>query len=362
MTHQWLQHSLLAMRAEVVGAAWDDKTGSAEVAALIARMTAEKKIETVPGPSPRLRLLVPRESLSDYERLFADQLFVSGDEIDKQTLSTYYQSTGFDPAAVLRAPLRAAASKLVNAPRRLMSAVFIVAGVFCAFIVARATGLPERVSFWVAALWIGALLVSMAIARTYRMTLRGRDRARRIGLPIVVIGAVTAFLMPALPGVVTSLLVMLLLLALTLVVAQWTGNATELDNLRGLFIAREFFRLRLLRGERIENEWIPYIVAFGLGPSLDQWFVTASRDVTSSTNHFFSSSSGSSADGVSSSAFSAGGGSFGGAGASGGWSSTIDGFASSVPSPGTGSGSGGSSDGGGGDSGGGSGGGGGGGW
>ncbi|HYI07489.1 MAG TPA: hypothetical protein VEK57_00335 [Thermoanaerobaculia bacterium] len=53
------------------------------MAALIAIMTAEGKIENVSG-APKLRLLVPRNSLSDYERGFVDALFINGNEIVEQ--------------------------------------------------------------------------------------------------------------------------------------------------------------------------------------------------------------------------------------------------------------------------------------
>ncbi|MEO8379556.1 MAG: DUF2207 domain-containing protein, partial [Acidobacteriota bacterium] len=58
VTPEWLEEYLLVHRAEVVGAAWDGVTGPGEVAALIAIMTSEGKIENVAG-APKLRLLVP---------------------------------------------------------------------------------------------------------------------------------------------------------------------------------------------------------------------------------------------------------------------------------------------------------------
>ena len=42
----WLEKHLLAVPPEVVGAAWDNRTGAAEVAALIARLAQEGKLRS----------------------------------------------------------------------------------------------------------------------------------------------------------------------------------------------------------------------------------------------------------------------------------------------------------------------------
>src|SRR5262245_36115335 len=64
----WIEENIVAHPAEVVGAAWDGRVGPPEVIALVARMTAEDKLESeVDGKdSMRLRLKVPRNTLNGY--------------------------------------------------------------------------------------------------------------------------------------------------------------------------------------------------------------------------------------------------------------------------------------------------------
>ena len=73
----WIENNILIYPAEVVGAAWDGRIGTSEVVALIARMTAEGKLESkVEGTnSMRLSLKVDRDKLNGHERALVDGLF-----------------------------------------------------------------------------------------------------------------------------------------------------------------------------------------------------------------------------------------------------------------------------------------------
>ncbi|HEX6085165.1 MAG TPA: DUF2207 domain-containing protein [Thermoanaerobaculia bacterium] len=169
VTPAWLEEHLLVHRAEVVGAAWDGATGPGEVAALIAIMTAEGKIENVAG-APKLRLLVPRKSLSDYERGFVDALFVKGNEIDPATLRAHYREVGFRPEQSIASALQAAARKLVGDAPATSWAFGLLA------FVATLLFLP------IVAI---AFLVTLGLVAAYRNTFPGRTLSRILPLPLL---------------------------------------------------------------------------------------------------------------------------------------------------------------------------------
>jgi hypothetical protein len=127
---------------------------------------------------------------------------------------------------------------------------------------------------------------------------------------------------------------------------------------RSLAAAREFFTTEL-RAERprLRDEWLPYLIAFGLAKHMDRWFRafggTATRAVAPSTGSFGDSGGRS---GPSWTGFGGGGG-FSGGGASASWAAAASSMAAGVSAPSSGG-----SSGGGGGGGGSSGGGGGGGW
>lgn len=341
VTRKWLEEHLLTHRAEVVGTAWDSSTGEAEVAALIAIMTGEGKIENQPGAKPRLRLLVPRESLSDYERAFVEKLFIAGDEIDPETLRKHYKATGFDPASAIRGPLSDAAKRLVGS----LYGGWLAAGLGCLGVVAMFTmvswmGAVADPASALGLAFAGLILfaVTMWIALAYRSNPR-RGLSAAMALPLIVFaGAVVV--QTSVVGMIAPLIANAVMLGFAFFSARWNGTAAELMNLRSFRAAREFLRRRLEEKDpTIEERWIPYILAFGLGPELDKWFVAAQRswrDVTPLSTPSTPSST------VAAPVFAGAGGRFGGAGATGGWASSISEFAAAVPAP-AGGGGGGSS-------------------
>jgi uncharacterized membrane protein YgcG len=109
-----------------------------------------------------------------------------------------------------------------------------------------------------------------------------------------------------------------------------------------LAAARRHFQRELHRPEpRLQDAWIPYLLAFGLGPDLDRWL---------QVHGAASAVAGGAGGGMSPEAWSGGGGRFAGGGASGTWAA-LGSLSAAIPTPSSSSGSGssgGSSSGGGG--------------
>lgn len=325
----WLEQTLLPIKPEVVGTAWDDSTGQPEVAALIARMAIEKKLDNQPGDPPRLKLLVARESLEGYEREFVDRLFVNGDEITPAEVKKVYATTGFNPEEPLRRPLTDAAARIVGGSKLVSGCAAVVAG---AILVALTVPGP-----FAKLAGLAAFLFSVALAAVYRTQLGGRTAAAFLPVPLALFGIVVALV--ATGGVVLAvgLLVTLFLVNIVLYIGAWTASPDELAMLKGLRAARAYFKNLLESRQELEERWIPYILAFGLGDDLDQWSVAAPvqaddlrvrRDSSRPSSSILTSSSA-----PSSPAFKAGGGAFGGAGATGGWAKAVGSFAAAVPKP-----------------------------
>ena len=344
-TRKWLDEHIFSLRPEVVGASWDHTTSNAEVAALLALMSLEGKIrQTRTGANPELALLVSRDTLSSYERAFVDQLFVLGDRIDPETLRLYYKSTGFDPSNALRQPLDHAARKLVGGSPMWASCGLGLAAAALAFVILPAAasiagGGTLRILGFVAA---AGMIATTILGISYQARLRGTRAAQAIAIPAVVVAALAIIFSAGIVGATLYTAVALIMLQLGLHIGRWKGAPEHLERLQNLMAGRRFFEKALRRRDpAIEDHWIPYMLAFDLGPAVDQWSISAPSSSLRSTSSGSSSGS-SSGPGTS---FGGGGGGFGGAGATGGWASGLASFAASVPSPSSSSGSGGSSSG-----------------
>jgi hypothetical protein len=335
----WLERNLLGMKPEVVGTAWDDTTGEAEVAALIARMAMEGKIENLPGKEPRLKLLVPRESLEGYEWEFVDAMFIAGDEITPKQLKKQYAATGFDPVTPLRAPLQKAAGQIVGNAKFGSGCAAVVIGSL--LIAALAPGTFARIA------GVVAFLISAGLASVYRTQLGGKTAASFLTFPLALFGMLVVVNAGSAIALAAALLATLVLAGLVFFVGAWTATREELDMLLRLRAAREWLRslLNLLGTNQpeIEERWVPYILAFGLGQQLDQWSVAAPAPPASTSHPRRSTSTSIDDSSPSGPTFKAGGGAFGGAGATGGWAQSVASFAAAVPKPGPPPGSGSSS-------------------
>ena len=337
-TRDWLNEHVFSLRPEVVGTAWDHTTSDAEVSALLALMSLEGKVrQTRTGDNPELKLLVERDTLSSYEREFIDRLFIAGDTIDPATLRAHYKSTGFDPSTPLRLPLAHVAQGLVGTST-MWSSCAIGLGTWAVAMLAVPTAgrLVDGVGLQLVGYVAAAGMVAIAIlGHSYHSRLRGPRAAHAIAIPAVVVAVLTAILAKGLIGAALFMTLALAMVWLGIYVGRWKGTGEHLQRLQNLAAARRFFQNALRRNDpSIEDHWIPYMLAFGLGPAVDQWSISAPGSTLRTMSSGTTSSSGESG-----SSFRGGGGGFGGAGATGGWATGLASFASSVPSPSSSSGS-----------------------
>ena len=371
---EWLERNLLSLAPEEAGALWDETIGPAEVAAVLARLSAEKKIATeADGKKLTMRLLVPLDHVKGYDHELLKAFFFGGSkETDTDAIRAHYKSSGFDPAGKIRegieASLRGHAEFQDSAPRPdrwlpaslILSALATLAlsvvvagedfgtvvgivifhglvyaiGAVCAWVYSRrATKLGALAVLY---LWVPALFVFF--------TYQGLRDAQRTGLWML------AALLALRIGIVWSLLQ----------IAMTKNGARKIARRKALASAREYFKRELRRPvPALDDAWFPYVVALGLTSQADRWFhahgAASSAVAASSFGGASSSSSSSSSSGGG--GWTGGGGTFGGAGASASWAVAAGALASGVSAPSSSSGGGGGGGGGGGSSGGGGGGG-----
>ena len=117
----WLDENLLRHPAELIGAVWDRRVGSDEVAATIARLAGEGKLETrVDGEQElHMKLKVDRATLGGHERALVDGFFFDGrTETSTSDVRSHYKSRGFNPAGLIQPTLEAQAKELVGPSAR----------------------------------------------------------------------------------------------------------------------------------------------------------------------------------------------------------------------------------------------------
>lgn len=377
----WLEKHLLTVPPEVVGAAWDNRTGAAEVAALMARLAQEGKLRSHVESKNELvlTLLHPKSSFEGYEAALVKSLFIDGDTTSTSKIKAHYKTTGFDPVSKIREPLERLIDKTPgddSAPDidRKWTVLLALTGV--ALLVLGATAGALNI--------LGGLVAGVIVLVLYVPGLAGaidyRRRLSNLGafslefvpmillilvLPAILLIRTTAF---RFHGLMLGGLVLVSLAAVRSILnlAKSRDAGERLQNRRRLTAARDYFVRELGKpNPALDDAWFPYALAFGLGPDADRWFHSfgGRDDGMSSSSTTFSSSSGSSSSSSSSGGSGwtgFGGGASGGGGATGAWAVAATAMAAGVASPSSSS-SGGSSSGGS-SSGGSSGGGGGGGW
>jgi len=119
-----------------------------------------------------------------------------------------------------------------------------------------------------------------------------------------------------------------------------TDEAPEKVAMRKKLVAARAYFAKQLRthAPRLRDDWVPYLIALGLGPNVDSWFrqYTQPTAGTMSRGERTSQTSTSSSEGSrdSGSSWTGGGGSFGGAGATGSWALAAAAVGAGIAAPG----------------------------
>ncbi len=367
---QWLQTHIFSLPPEVVGATWDRVTTTDEVAAVLARMVVEDKLASsvkrhtirlfgfripVPGRTVlHLRLLVPRDTLRGYERKLVEGLFIDGDETDTRTVRSYYRKHRkvFDPVEVLEDTLHRRMNELTEDRKRPLESIWIptLGLFFLAFFLLFADFFFLQHEHLAEVVLVALVLVTWMIGFWAAFSCRNASRSVRtrcllvIGLAaggLVAYGWAVFLLGPSILLLAGSGVLCLACLRNIINTAKTRESREGVEVRRLLASGREFFREELKRQRPdLDDRWLPYILAFGLGNHVDHWF----RRYGGSDSGGASSGYGAGGNG----GFTGGGGMFGGGGATGGWSSAVSAFSTSAGGSGGGGGSAGSGGGGGG--------------
>ncbi len=372
----WLAKNVFALAPEELGAAWDDKVGAAEVAAMLARLQLEGKLASRVETAGvlifkrqvlHLTLKTDRARLAPAEKKLVDGFFFAGNETDTDAVRAHYRTSGFDPAAKIRdavlGQLRRRSEYATARPRppRTPTTLLVLAGLLglvLSIVLAPADAVaPISLAFALLVTWLPAFIGAFVL----------RDRVADFGGPAVAIGAgfvdgvAVLALVPLLPMMSATALVAGALFWLGLMRAASTALQSRegkptIAHRRELARARRWFAAELAKEKpALDDAWLPYLIAFDLAPQMDRWFrafggATAALATTGRGGGSWSGSSSGSGG------WTGGGGSFGGAGATASWTAAATAMSAGVAAASSGG------SGGGGGGGGSSGGGGGGGW
>lgn len=374
---RWLEKNLFSLLPEEAGALWDEKIGASEVAALLARLSVEKKIESRPvGQKMSLSLLVPLEKFSGYEQSLISALFFGGrKETDTDAVRAHYKGKGFDPVAKIKPGiedrLKAHADLAAGGEKGFpgITAGLLLSGLLLLVLAVVVGGHP-----WPDLLgWLISNGFVFVLAVIGASLFRKRLDAPAVALAFLWLPAYDIYswyrrsAAPTGPGLLLlagSALFQLGLVSAVFDIARIRASAARIALRKKLLAAQRFFARELRSpSPRLSDDWYPYVLALGLGPLADRWarsFATApaaAAGVAVSSSGRSSGSSSSSGGPSPAGGWTGGGGSFGGAGASASWAAAAASISSGVSAPSSSSGGGGGGGGGGGSSGGGGGGG-----
>ncbi|MEP7117411.1 MAG: DUF2207 domain-containing protein [Acidobacteriota bacterium] len=375
----WLAEHIFKYPAEVVGAAWDENVGTAEVVSLIARMVADGTLSSSVGKGlsesvdMRLRLLVDRATLKGHERALVDKLFFDGITVTStKIVRAHYKTSGFSPPDVIQPDLKAAVEQMLPAGRTpwripVVTPALLTLGVILIFW-EWFDGYPGGFALTLPMLVLAA--VGWGAGYRYRGSLHWGVRETLLCLiPAFAIALGAAGYLWFYAGTGRIELQPLTVAGIVCVALACINSATNalksrrhraaLAFRKTLTAGRAYFIAELGKDQpALRDEWYPWLLAFELQPQMDQWS-TARVSPASRSRGGFADSSHSTSSGSTWTGF--GGGRSGGAGGGASWQAAVGGMATAVSTPSSSS-SGGSSSSSDSSSGGSSGGGGGGGW
>ena len=355
---RWLDEHVFTYKPEVVGAAFDHTTSAPEVGAVIARMAAEGKIKSrVEEKRGRkkavlhLELAADREDLKGYEKTLVDALFFDGHTTDTERIRRHYKKSGFDPAEKIRAPIEGIVRDFRGPALRsrelavLPSILLLIVG--AAGLVAAAILRPNEAGIAISALVAGTPIGVFLGIMGYHLRQRSDAVPVRTWVFLIAVlalataaAAVVAASSAAArhsPIVLAAFAIYVYgLCRLVLTIAMSREESAAIAIRRNFASARNYFAEELrARAPRLNDDWIPYLIALGLGPHLDRWFRAFGNDtagaLATSTASMGGGHGGSSSSGHGG-GWTGGGGALGGAGASSSWAA-MGSMASGVPSP-----------------------------
>ena len=360
---RWLSENVFDLLPEEVGTALDDDVGRPEVAAVIARLVAEKKVRSETErdsakPTMRLTRAAPLSAFSGYERKLVDGLFFGQESVTPEEIRAHYRSSGFNPATLIAADLQArlaargAFGDTARPPSKIRSLLFFaVAVAFGALTIRRhvPTDAPAVFIF----LFSSAFCVTIGIALAKRSSesfapVSGFLAAGAL-IPLVPFAILSRVRLDYSTTLYWAFAAMTLMYVSSLFhTAASRDGATRMEARRRIVTARRWFARELGKPRpALRDAWYPYLLALGLGTGIDRWSKSFAGASAGTVGRGFGG--GTSSSGAES-GWTGGGGSFGGAGASGSWAAAVAGFSAGVaaPSSSSGGGGGGSSGGGGG--------------
>jgi uncharacterized membrane protein YgcG len=360
--------ALLKLPAEVAGAVWDAGIGAPEVAAVLARMAQEGKITTrTEDDTLHMHLNVSRDELDGYVAELVEKLFFDGrNDTDTDLIRTHYKATGFDPSKVIRDGIELKLEKLAHWSRKEKRFRWGVDAALLgvAFLLLAGCGLVSDtdlaaavIGFFGVGLFsifacVAAVHFSKAIDNVATAMIAPAILMCAASAPLIVTCAIAPEVGLHAPVLFALLLWTLAFHKLVLDLLRIRDTPEKIAYRKRIAGARRYFIEQLaLPQPALRDEWFPYVLAFGLGTSVDRWFRSFGGQ-TRSGGFTGSSMSSSSSSSSSSSGWTGGGGAFGGAGASGSWAVAAGAMAAGVSAPSSsgsgGGGGGGSSSGGGG--------------
>ncbi|HET7712868.1 MAG TPA: hypothetical protein VFL80_13130 [Thermoanaerobaculia bacterium] len=372
VTRDWIERNLLPVRAEVIGAAWDESVSDSEVAALLARWSAEGKVTTSAqsGEEMVMRLKVSRDEFTEpYERELIDKLFFAGEQTSTTAIRAHYKSSGLSPSTIISRGVYEKAEELTRksepAPKiwklpTLLLFLATVALFMKAFpAVEEGREMPAAVGvFFSGVFWFWAAFAAMVWRGRVDYGLR---QAVWFIVPLCIVAAIALTIIAL--DLYDATMYLAFMAGVIMISNNTFNNAkskrgrTAIAYRKRLASVRQYFMTQLReKTPLLDDRWFPYVIAFGLNDQANAWLrdFGGERSTVGATTSRTSTSSSSSSS--SSSGWTGGGGAFGGAGATGSWAAAATGLAAGVASPSS------SSSGGGGGSSSSSGGGGGGGW
>lgn len=276
---EWVDGFLSKLDAEVVGVTWDGVVGQDEVAAILARMTAEGKIRSSAGQGDlTLKLEVPFDTLRGYEADLVQALFLGKNETTTRAVREHYAASGFDPARVVEHNVKSALFGLPqweDQDRGEWSVFWVLAALTC--VLAIAGGRSSDVDAGLAAMF--GFLTVLAWGVTVIFTIGAKRALTAVSIrfffgllvPICSVAFAAAFIVR---GPVLSIhhLTAMMFASAALTVVVLAVERMKIDQTRqkvefrkNLAAAREWLKAQVsTAGTPIPDRWIPYLYALRL--------------------------------------------------------------------------------------------------